>query len=110
MWARFEWGQTPLFRRLPKMKWFSNARFQTEFNVVNLKDIEALAIIWVTDISKEVLIENWYVRKKNLWIKLLWVWELKSKVTIVLDRISKTAKEAVEKVWWTVKIIESTKL
>ena len=34
--AGFEGGQMPLQRRLPKLKGFSNARFKTEYQVVNL--------------------------------------------------------------------------
>lgn len=46
-------------------------------------------------------------KKKRLWVKLLWVWELKAKVNISLDKISKTAQSAIEKAWGTVKIIEN---
>lgn len=109
MWARFEWGQTPLFRRIPKLRWFSNHMFKTEYNVINLKDLEVLATKWITEITKEVLLENKVIRKKNFWVKLLWAWEIKTKINIVLDKISDTAKEAVEKVWWTITIIEYTK-
>jgi len=109
MWARFEWGQTPLFRRIPKLRWFSNDMFKTEYNVINLRDLEVLATKWITDISKEILIEKGIIRNKNAWLKLLWTWELTAKIKIVLDKVSISAKEAVEKVWWVVKIIESTK-
>lgn len=109
MWARFEWGQTPLFRRIPKLRWFSNAMFKTEYNVINLKDLEVLATKWITLITKEVLLENKIIRKKKCGVKLLWAWEIKTKVTVVLDKVSDTAKEAVEKVWWTITIIEITK-
>ncbi len=109
MGARFEWGQTPLFRRIPKLKWFSNDMFKTEYNVINLKDLEVLATKWITEITKEILLENKIIRNKKGLLKLLWNWELKAKITIVLDKISISAKEAVEKVWWTVTITESTK-
>jgi large subunit ribosomal protein L15 len=38
----FEGGQMPLTRRLPKLKGFSNARFKTTYQVVNLDRIAAL--------------------------------------------------------------------
>ena len=109
MGARFEWGQTPLFRRTPKLKWFSNDMFKKEFNIINLKDLEFLASKWITEINKEVLLENWVIRHKKLWIKLLWTWELIAKVNIVLDKVSETAKVAVEKVWGSIEVIENTK-
>jgi large subunit ribosomal protein L15 len=38
----FEGGQMPLHRRLPKLKGFSNARFKTTYQVVNLDRIARL--------------------------------------------------------------------
>jgi large subunit ribosomal protein L15 len=38
----FEGGQMPLHRRLPKLKGFSNARFKTTYQVVNLDRIATL--------------------------------------------------------------------
>jgi large subunit ribosomal protein L15 len=38
----FEGGQMPLHRRLPKLKGFSNARFKTTYQVVNLNRLAAL--------------------------------------------------------------------
>src|SRR5215470_18335350 len=38
----FEGGQMPLTRRLPKLKGFSNARFTTTYQVVNLDRLAAL--------------------------------------------------------------------
>jgi len=38
----FEGGQMPLHRRLPKLKGFSNARFKTTYQVVNLDRLVAL--------------------------------------------------------------------
>jgi large subunit ribosomal protein L15 len=39
---RFEGGQMPLHRRLPKLKGFSNARFKTTYQVVNVDRLAAL--------------------------------------------------------------------
>jgi len=100
----FEWGQTPLFRRLPKLKGFSNARFMTKYNVINLSDVEKLASKWITEINKEVLLENRIVRRKKYAIKLLGKGELTAKVTISVDWASKTAIEAVEKAGGKVEI------
>ena len=83
--------------------------FMTEYNVINLKDLEILASKGITEITKDILLKNWVVRNKSAWLKLLWNWEIKSKVTIVLDKVSKSAKEAVEKAGWVITIIESTK-
>jgi large subunit ribosomal protein L15 len=39
---RFEGGQMPLHRRLPKLKGFSNARFKVTYQVVNVQQLAAL--------------------------------------------------------------------
>ncbi|RAL57970.1 50S ribosomal protein L15 [Candidatus Gracilibacteria bacterium GN02-872] len=93
----FEGGQTPLFRRMPKLKGFSNSKFKKEYNIVNLSDLENLASKGITEINKEVLLQNKIIRKKSLEIKLLGKGELKSKLTVVVDKASASAKEAVEK-------------
>ncbi len=97
--AWFEWGQTPLFRRMPKLKGFSNAKFTTEYNVINLSDLAILAEKGVTTINKEVLLENKVVRRKSLPIKLLGKGELTYKVEVSVDKASASAKEAIEKAW-----------
>lgn len=93
----FEWGQTPLFRRLPKLKGFSNARFMTKYNVINLSDVELLASKWITEITKEILLENKIIRRKKFGVKLLGNGELNTKISISVNLASKTATDAVEK-------------
>lgn len=67
----FEGGQTPLFRRMPKLRGFSNVKFKKEFNVVNLSSIELLASQGVSEITKEVLLSHKIITKKSLPVKLL---------------------------------------
>lgn len=100
----FEWGQTPLFRRMPKLKGFSNAKFKTEYNIINLSDLETLASKGITEITKEVLLENKIIRRKKLGVKLLGKGELNSKMTISIDKASASAKEAVEKAWGSLEL------
>ncbi|MCD5385400.1 50S ribosomal protein L15 [Candidatus Gracilibacteria bacterium] len=95
--AWFEGGQTPLFRRMPKLKGFSNAKFKTIYNVINISDLAKLAEKGITTINKEVLLENKIVRRKTLPIKLLGQGELTTKVIVTVDSASATAKEAIEK-------------
>ena len=95
----FEWGQTPLFRRMPKLKGFSNAKFIKEYNIINISDLAVLASRWITLVNREVLLDNKIIRKKTLPIKLLWDWTIEVKVTVHVDKASTSAKEAVEKAW-----------
>ncbi len=101
----FEGGQTPLFRRLPKLKGFTNAKFMTHYNVINLTNIEDLAAKGITEITKEVLLENKVIRRKKLWVKLLGKGELTSKVSLKISSSSASAKEAVEKAWGSIELI-----
>lgn len=103
--AWFEGGQTPLFRRMPKLKGFSNALFKTEYNVINLSDLEKLAEKGITEITKETLIAHNLIRKKGLAVKLLGEGELKSKITVTVNKVSTTAKDAVVKAGGTVEIL-----
>lgn len=100
----FEWGQTPLFRRLPKLKGFSNFKFKKHFNLINLSDLEKLASNWVTEINKEVLLENGVISKKNLDVKLLGNGELTLKVNVTVSKSSASAKEAIEKAWGKIEL------
>ena len=100
----FEWGQTPLFRRLPKLRGFSNARFKKEFNIVNCSDIERLASKWIKVINREVLEKENCIRKNLLFIKILWDWAVKTKVTVVADRASTSAIAKIEKAWGKVNL------
>lgn len=100
----FEGGQTPLFRRMPKLKGFSNAMFKTEYNVVNLDAIEALASAGSTDITPEVLLEKGVITRKNLGVKILGNGSIKTAVTLTVDKASKAAIAAVEKAGGTVNL------
>jgi large subunit ribosomal protein L15 len=82
---------------MPKLKGFSNAKFKTVYNIINLSDLAKLAEKGITTINKEVLLENNVVRRKSLPIKLLGQGELTAKVTVILDKASTIAKEAIEK-------------
>lgn len=101
----FEWGQTPLFRRIPKLKGFSNAIFQVRYNVVNVSDINKLLEKWITTIDKEVLLANRVIRNKNNPVKLLSNGELSWKVTLKVNKASAEALNKVQKAWWTVELI-----
>lgn len=103
--AWFEWGQTPLFRRMPKLKGFSNSLFKKEYNTVNLDDLELLASKGISEITKEVLLANKVIRNKSAWLKVLGNWEITSKFSIKTDKISESAKEKIEKAGGKVELI-----
>ncbi|HHJ52971.1 MAG TPA: 50S ribosomal protein L15 [Caldithrix abyssi] len=96
--AWFEGGQMPLQRRLPKFG-FTNIR-KTIFQVVNIGDLNK--VTGTDTIDKKALLSAGLIRKKNVPVKLLGDGELQNKVNVVVDAISKTAREKVEKLGGTV--------
>ncbi len=95
----FEGGQMPLNRRLPK-KGFNNARFQTNYAVINVDRLENLPGGLV---NEETLREAGIV--KGVWdgVKILGGGELKKKLTVEVDRVSASAKSKIEAAGGTVK-------
>lgn len=89
----FEGGQMPIQRRLPKFG-FTNL-FKKEFQVVNVEDLEKIKK--KDGITPEVLYKNGLIRKKQVPVKILGNGELKSKVNIKVNAVSKTAQEKIEK-------------
>ncbi len=98
----FEGGQTPLFKKLGKLKGF-NAYKPTVFNIVNLFLLEEKFEDGET-VNQEILANKGIidVRKPT---KLLAKGELKKKLTIEVDKASKSAVKAVETAGGSVKII-----
>ena len=90
----FEGGQLPLFRRLPK-RGFSNAKFKTEYAVINLSDLNKFedgAIV-----TPEILKEMGILKNQLDGVKVLGNGKLEKKLTVKAHRFSKTAIEAIEK-------------
>ena len=90
----FEGGQMPLFRRVPKFG-FKNIN-RKEYRGVNLSVLQELADNKkVTQINKEILIENGLASKNDL-IKILGNGELKAKLEVTANGFTKTAQAAIE--------------
>ena len=81
---RFEGGQTPLYRRLPK-RGFKNYPFRKEYVVINVSELAKLD----GEISKESLSVYGL-------LKVLGDGEIKKAITVKADKFSKTAKQKIE--------------
>lgn len=101
----FEGWQTPLFRRMPKLKGFSNASFTTKYSIVNLSDLEVLAQKGVTEITKEVLLAHRVISNKYYKVKVLGNGEITSKITLKVNKISTSATEKISASGGTVELI-----
>lgn len=104
----FEGGQTPLFRRMPKLKGFSNAKFQKKFNIINLDALEQLAQSGASEVTTQILLDARIITKKSLPVKLLGQGTLSKKLSVHVHAASETAKSAIEKAGGTLHIISET--
>ena len=92
----FEGGQMPLQRRLPKFG-FNNVS-RKEYRGINLDTIQALVEAKnITEINKEILVENGLSSKNEL-VKILGRGELKFSISIAAHKFTKSAEEAINKV------------
>ncbi len=90
----FEGGQTPLLRRIPKLKGFKNPN-KEEFTPLNLAKIEELYKDGET-VSLETVREKRITKKKNM-IKVLGNGELTKKITFQGVAVSASARKKIEK-------------
>ena len=98
----FQGGQSPLYRRLPK-RGFNNARFKTEYAVINLDDLNRFNDGDV--ITPEILKEKGIIKKQLAGIKVLAFGELTKKVTVKAHRFSSKAVTKIENAGGTVEVI-----
>lgn len=89
----FEGGQMPLIRRVPKLKGFSNARFKTIYQVVNLDKIGEL-FPQGGQVGIDDLVAKGAVRK-NEPVKVLGTGEINVAVQVSATAFSSSAKEKI---------------
>ena len=90
--ATFEGGQMPIHMRLPKLKGFRN-RFRTEYEVVNVGDINKL-FPKGGDVGVDELVAAGAVRKNAL-VKVLGDGKLTVKVNVTANKFSGSAREKI---------------
>ena len=104
----FEGGQMPLYRRLPKRGF--NPLKKEKIAVMNLNKIQNLVESKKINESEQININT--LKKANILgktykkIKILGSGEIKSKINITADFISKAAKEKLEKAGGVINIIK----
>jgi large subunit ribosomal protein L15 len=100
-----EGGQIPLFRRIPK-RGFSNAQFRREVAIVNVADLER-CFEKGTHVTKDALEQAGLIRGTDVMVKVLGNGELKKKLTVEVDRFSRSAAEKIAAVGGTATVLES---
>ncbi|MCH8968821.1 MAG: 50S ribosomal protein L15 [Planctomycetes bacterium] len=102
-----EGGQMPLFRRIPK-RGFSNAPFKTEYDIVNVCDLDELFSNG-DEVTKQTLVKVGLLRNDRVLVKILGDGDLAKKLTVLADRFSKSAREKITAAGGTVSEIGNSK-
>ncbi|MBQ1508614.1 MAG: 50S ribosomal protein L15 [Erysipelotrichaceae bacterium] len=97
----FEGGQTPIYKRIPKRGFTNMSR--KEYAVVNLETLNRFED--GANVTPELLKEVGIVRKMLDGVKILGNGTLEKKLTVTCHKISKSAKEAIEKAGGTVEVL-----
>ena len=103
----FEGGQMPLHRRLPKRGFWNP--FSTDYNEVNLGRIQQAIHAGKLETGQPVTIDSLVAAgvcsKPRDGVKILGVGELTAKLSFEVAAASKSAREAIEKVGGSVKVL-----
>ena len=105
----FEGGQMPLYRRLPKrgFKKFN----KKSIAIINLSDLQQMIKVKKIEIKDELNIKNLKDKKlikKNFdFLKILGKGDLKDKIKISTNFVSKSAKSKIEKIGGSINILKS---
>lgn len=104
----FEGGQTPIYRKFPKVG-FNSFNFRTNFHVVSLDKVVAKNL---TEVNRETLLAAKIITKQDLPIKLIGTNnpDLKMiKINATVNKASKGAMDLITKAGGEVKIVKFEK-
>ncbi|AHI54141.1 50S ribosomal protein L15 [Spiroplasma sabaudiense Ar-1343] len=96
----FEGGQTPLYRRLPKIGFTSMNR--KEFVLINLDLIEKLGL---QTVDHQTLIDKKIIKNDKTLVKVLGNGKITKVVNVKVNKISKSAEQAIKANGGTVEVI-----
>ena len=98
----------PLYRRLPKRGF--NSLYKKEKNVViNLNDLEKLITKRKIKQSEKIHLRKILLKNKsskNIKVKILGTGQLKSKISLITDKVSKSAKDKIEKSGGSIELVK----
>ena len=100
----YEGGQMPLYRRVPK-RGFTNARFRTDYTVVNVDKLSAFAEGEVVDLK--AVLDHGLVSKNTPLLKILGGGELTCSLTVRAQKFSKSAAEKIKAAGGTVVLLDA---
>jgi large subunit ribosomal protein L15 len=98
----FEGGQTPLHRRLPQRRGFTNI-FTKEYAIVNLSQLDKFEA--GTEITPELLMEQKVIKKLYSGLKILGEGDISKSLTVRANKFSKTAEEKIRAAGGTTEVL-----
>jgi large subunit ribosomal protein L15 len=99
----FEGGQMPIYRRVPK-RGFTNARFRTDYTIVNVGAFDAFEDGAVVDL--EAVLSAGLASMNTPLLKVLGNGELSRKLTIRAQKFSKSAQAKIEAAGGTIQVLD----
>jgi large subunit ribosomal protein L15 len=89
----YEGGQMPLYRRVPK-RGFKNARFRTDYTVINVDQLNGYAA--GTTVDLETVLASGLVSLETRLLKVLGDGDLNRALTVRAQKFSKSALEKIQ--------------
>ncbi|MFT7168238.1 MAG: large subunit ribosomal protein L15 [Paracoccaceae bacterium] len=102
--AGYEGGQMPIYRQVPKVG-FTNARFRTDYTILNVGDLSAFSDGTTVDLQ-QILDQGLASKTSNL-LKLLGNGDVTVKLTVRAQKFSKSAQEKIEQAGGSVVILDN---
>lgn len=102
--AGYEGGQMPIYRQVPKVG-FTNARFRTDYTILNVGDLSAFSDGTTVDLQ-QILDQGLASKTSNL-LKLLGNGDVTAKLTVRAQKFSKSAQEKIEQAGGSVVILDN---
>lgn len=99
----FEGGQMPLVRRIPK-RGFNN-RFRKVYSIVNISALEAKFENGAVVDAEALIVSGILSKIEDAGVKVLGGGELTKALTVKADKLSASAKEAIEKAGGSVEVL-----
>ena len=90
---RFEGGQTPLVKRLPATRGFTNV-FKTDYTLVKLRQLRVFAE--GIEVTPQQLLETKLIKSLNKPIKILGDGELQHPLVVRANKFTQSAKRKIE--------------
>jgi len=100
----YEGGQMPIYRRVP-IRGFTNARFRTEYTIINVDSLSGFADGDTVDL--DAILARGLVSLNTKRLKVLGYGKLERKLTVRAHKFSKSAAEKIEKAGGTVVVLEA---